>query len=68
MFGRSERCRPVGDWCGLCPQRATIDSLRQQLRAYRGEIARLRLENQTLREQLAYHLGTQRAAVNTSPH
>ena len=48
-------------------ERATVDSLRQQLRAYRNEIARLRLENQALREQLARHLGAQRAAVNTSP-
>ena len=48
-------------------ERATTDSLRQQLRAYRSEIARLRLENQALREQLAHHLGAQRAAVNTSP-
>ena len=48
-------------------ERATVDSLRQQLRAYRSEIARLRLENQDLREQLARHLGAQRAAANTRP-
>lgn len=48
-------------------ERATIDSLRQQLRAYRSEIGRLRLENQELREQLAQHLGAQRVAANTSP-
>jgi chromosome segregation ATPase len=48
-------------------ERATVDSLRQQLRAYRSEIARLRLENQTLREQLAHHLGAQRAAAITTP-
>jgi len=49
-------------------ERATVDSLRQQLRAYRSEIARLRLENQDLREQLARHLGAQRAAANTRPN
>ena len=48
-------------------ERATVDSLRQQLRAYRSEIARLRLENQDLREQLARQLGAQRAASNTRP-
>ena len=48
-------------------ERATVDSLRQQLRAYRSEIARLRLENQALREQLAHHLGNQRAAAITRP-
>jgi chromosome segregation ATPase len=48
-------------------ERATVDSLRQQLRAYRSEIARLRLENQTLREQLARKLGAQRAAAITRP-
>jgi cell shape-determining protein MreC len=48
-------------------ERATVGSLRQQLRAYRSEIARLRLENQDLREQLARQLGAQRAATNTRP-
>jgi len=48
-------------------ERATVDSLRQQLRAYRSKIARLLLENQELREQLAYQLGAQRAAANTRP-
>ena len=48
-------------------ERATADSLRQQLRAYRSEIARLRLENQDLRQQLARQLGAQRAAANTRP-
>lgn len=48
-------------------ERATSDSLRQQLRSYRSEIARLRVENQELREQLARQLGAQRAAANTSP-
>jgi TolA-binding protein len=48
-------------------ERATVDSLRQQLRAYRSEIARLRLENQDLREQLAHQLGAQRATANTRP-
>ena len=48
-------------------ERATVDSLRQQLRAYRSEIARLRLENQDLREQLARQLGAQRGTANTRP-
>ena len=34
-------------------ERATADSLRQQLRTYRDEITRLRTENQELRDQLA---------------
>ena len=41
-------------------QRATADSLRQRLDAARAEIARLRAENRTLRDQLARHLGLQR--------
>lgn len=44
-------------------QRASIESLRQQLHAYREEIARLRAENQALNEQLARHLGAARAAA-----
>jgi len=43
------------------PHQASPDSLRQQLHAYRGEIARLRAENQALGEQLARKLGTARA-------
>jgi Family of unknown function (DUF6262) len=43
-------------------ERATAESLRQQLHAYRDELKRLRAENQALRDQLARHLGTARAA------
>jgi cell division septum initiation protein DivIVA len=49
------------------PERASTDSLRQQLHTYREEITRLRTENQELREQLARHLGTARAAAVTRP-
>jgi len=42
-------------------QRATADSLRQRLDAARAEITRLQAENRTLRDQLARHLGLQRA-------
>lgn len=47
-------------------QRASIDSLRQQLHAYRGELARLRAENKALTDQLARHLGDARTAAITS--
>lgn len=47
-------------------QRASVDSLRQQLHAYRGELARLRAENKALTEQLARHLGDARTAAITS--
>lgn len=46
-------------------QRASIESLRQQLHAYRDEITRLRTENQALREQLARRLGADRADAVT---
>ena len=46
-------------------ERATTDSLRQQLRTYRDELTRLRTENQELREQLARHLGAARVAAVT---
>ena len=52
---------------GVLPsaERATADSLRQQVRTYRDEITRLRIENQELREQLARPLGADRAAAVT---
>jgi Family of unknown function (DUF6262) len=49
-------------------QRATVDSLRQQLHAYREEITRLRAENKALTEQLARYLGATRATATTSRH
>jgi hypothetical protein len=42
-------------------QRASIDTLHQRLDTARDEIARLRVENTVLREQLARSLGRQRA-------
>lgn len=42
-------------------QRATLDSVRQRLDATRDEIARLRVENAALRDQLARNLGERRA-------
>jgi DNA anti-recombination protein RmuC len=62
------RDRPTGGNRAAVPtaEQATADSLRQQLRTYREEINRLRAENQTLREQLARRLGTERAAAITS--
>jgi len=48
-------------------ERATNDSLRQQIHAYREEIARLSKENQALYEQLARKLGVDRAAAVTAP-
>ena len=41
-------------------QRATSESLRQRLDATRQDVARLRAENQNLRDQLALALGEQR--------
>ena len=47
-------------------QKATIDSLRQQVHAYREEITRLRAEIASLHEQLARQLGAARTAAITS--
>src|SRR5664279_2665213 len=54
---------------GVLPsaERASTDSLRQQVHTYREEISRLRSENQELREQLARHLGAARTAAVTQP-
>jgi dihydrodipicolinate synthase/N-acetylneuraminate lyase len=46
-------------------QRTSADSLRQQLRTYREELARLRAENAALKERLARQLGATRAASVT---
>lgn len=46
-------------------QSASVESLRQQLHAYRDEIARLRAENTSLKDQLARQLGVARAASVT---
>ena len=48
-------------------ERASTESLRQQIHAYREEIARLSKENQALYEQLARKLGADRAAAVTAP-
>lgn len=48
-------------------ERASMDSLRQQIHAYREEISRLSKENQALYEQLARQLGAARAAAVTAP-
>jgi Family of unknown function (DUF6262) len=44
----------------LAEQRASADSLRQRLDTARAEIARLRAENRSLREQIARQIGLQR--------
>jgi Family of unknown function (DUF6262) len=46
-------------------QRASADSLRQQLQIYREELARLQAENRTLKDQVARQLGAARAASVT---
>jgi len=47
-------------------QPASVASLRQRLDNARAEITRLRAENHALRDQLARHLGTQRAIPHRS--
>ncbi len=62
---RLRRCTPAHRHSVPADQQATVESLRQQLHAYREEIRRLRVENQALNEQLARHLGAARAACVT---
>lgn len=64
-----DRLRDTATRPGALPsaERATTDSLRQQVHAYREEITRLRSDNQALREQLARQLGAARAAAVTRP-
>ena len=64
-----ERLRDASARRGQGPQgvqRASADSLRQQLHTYREEIARLRAENAALKDQLARNLGATRAASVTN--
>jgi regulator of replication initiation timing len=49
-------------------ERASTDSLRQQLHTYREEITRLRTENQELREQLARHSAPPARQPSHDPH
>ncbi len=59
----SARIRPSAQ----VAQRASTDSLRQQLHIYREELGRLRNENRRLTDQLARQLGAARAASVTKP-
>ena len=59
------RGEPPQKRLGQGTQRASADSLRQQLHVYRDELARLRAENTALKEQLARQLGAARAASVT---
>lgn len=63
---RLRQPRPVRERSVPAAQRASVESLRQQLHAYRDEIARLRAENQALNEQLARQLGAARVAAVTT--
>ena len=51
--------RPVTSWAAN--ERASIDSLRQRLKATRTELARIRAENTGLRDQVSRSFGEQRA-------
>lgn len=64
---RHRRPRPAAPRKRPPDQAATVESLRQQVHAYREELARLRAENQVLNDQLARLLGAQRVANITRP-
>ena len=68
LLAEISRLRQAGPRKRAVPasQKATIDSLRQQLHAYRDEITRLRAEIASLHEQLARQLGAARTAAITS--
>lgn len=61
---RLRQAAPCRDPHGVpASQRASTDSLRQQLSACHQEIRRLREENRQLRDQVARHLGDERLAA-----
>ncbi|MDP8931898.1 MAG: DUF6262 family protein [Actinomycetota bacterium] len=62
---RLRQTKPLASAKPLGAQRATIESLRQQLHTYREEIARLRAENQQLTDRLARRLGNERVTSVT---
>jgi predicted RNase H-like nuclease (RuvC/YqgF family) len=59
--------RPAKPQPRLRDHSATVESLRQQLHAYREEIARLRAENRALDDQLSRRRGAERADNVTRP-
>lgn len=70
LYRQPELCQEITRLRGSSParttsipsaQRATADSLRQQIQTYRDEITRLRKENQALRDEIARRLGINRA-------
>jgi hypothetical protein len=63
---RLRQPRPANRPSVPASQKATIDSLRQQLHTYREEITRLRGQITDLHEQLARQLGAARTAAITS--
>jgi hypothetical protein len=64
-IGRLRQTKPGTRPGAPASQKATTDSLRQQLHAYREEITQLRAQITNLNEQLARHLGAARAAAAT---
>lgn len=60
------RSRPARSSPARHGDRASLDSLRQQIHAHREELARLQAENRILKDQLARQLGAARVAAVTS--
>lgn len=61
LISRLRTLQPNSSTVTPSAQRAGSDSLRQRLDTTRAEVTRLRAENVALRDQLARHLGQQRA-------